>query len=86
MAQIKTIAAGHTHADGLCIGDAATSKLAFNGATPVTQPANAAQAAVSGGALNSGDAGTDTVIGECRTLVNRLRLDLVTLGLIKGAA
>lgn len=77
MAKIKTISAGQTHADGLCIGDAATSKLAFNGATPVTQPAGAAQAAAAGGA---------TVDAECRTLANALRSALVTLGLIKGAA
>lgn len=85
MSAIKTISADHTQPDGLLIGNTGT-KLAFLGAAPVVQPASAAQAAVSAGALNSGDAGTDTVIGECRTLVNRLRTDLVTLGLIKGAA
>lgn len=77
MAQIKTIAAGHTHADGLCIGDAATSKLAFNGTAPIVQPSGAAQAAAAGGA---------TVDAECRVLANALRTALVNLGLIKGAA
>lgn len=86
MASYRKLYAAQTQPDGMMVGLSAAEKLAFHGATPVVQPASAAQAAVSAGALNSGDAGTDTVIGEIRTLANRLRLDLVTLGLIKGAA
>jgi len=73
MAAIKTIAAGHTHADGLCIGDAATSKLAFNGSTPVTQPSGAGQA-------------IPTDLASVIVFCTKIRLDLVTLGLIKGSA
>lgn len=77
MAKIKTIAAGQTHADGLCIGNAATEKLAFNGTAPIVQPSGAGQAAAAGGVTQD---------AECRTLANALRTALVDLGLIKGAA
>jgi hypothetical protein len=83
-------------------------KIGFAGAAPVVRPVGANQAAVAAatyaapnaGAVNSGDAGTDTVItslrtqliapaadvADIRTKYNQVRGDLVTLGLIKGAA
>lgn len=91
MALIKTIAAGQTHPDGLCIGDATTSKLAFNGTAPIVQPVGAGQiawaaatyAAPNAGAANSGDATTDTVIGSLRTQLIALAAD-VALGRTLG--
>jgi hypothetical protein len=83
---------------GTKLGTAANQKLGFFGAVPVAQPTAAAQAAL---VDNSGGAASDTIaaIGaaynqdEVRNAVaslaakfNRLRTDLVALGLIKGAA
>jgi hypothetical protein len=61
----------------LTILSAVTQKLGFYGTTPVVQPAHADQAAATGGATQD---------AEARTLLNRIRADLVALGLIKGAA
>ena len=88
MSAIKTVSAGHAHSDGLLLGNT-SEKLAFLGATPVVQPASAAQAAVATtGSTTSTPYGytTSAQADAIVTLVNRLRLDLVTLGLIKGAA
>jgi hypothetical protein len=95
------------HVDGVTIGETAAIKAGFHGAA-VIQRSGAAQAALgaptyaapNAGALNSGDAGTDTVIGSLRTqlialaadnathvtLINELRAALVAKGLIKGSA
>ena len=73
--------------------------MAFFGATAVVKPVSANQAAT-GPAAPAGGAGAAaggwssaadrdlaiTLINQTRTLVNQLRADLVTLGLIKGAA
>lgn len=75
-------------------------KGAFFGATPIVQPVGAGQAAVATTAVTT--AATQTtpygfatstqaddltaVVAANRTLVNQLRADLVSLGLIKGAA
>lgn len=83
MSAIKTITADHTQPDGLLIGATGT-KLGFLGAAPVVQPASAAQAVAV--AASGGEAPTEAEFNAVVTLVNRLRLDLVTLGLIKGAA
>jgi hypothetical protein len=72
---------------GSKIGTAVTQKLGFFNATPVVQPASAAQAAVvTTGASTSAYGYTEAQANAIVTLVNRLRADLVTLGLIKGAA
>ena len=76
---------------GTKIGTATTQKLGFWNATPVVQPASANQAALS---LDVDVTGIDTVdltainanFTSIQTLVNQLRSDLVTAGLIKGAA
>lgn len=76
---------------GTKIGTATGQKLAFWNATPVIQPASANQAALS---LDVDVAGSDTVdkaainsnFAALQTLVNQLRSDLVSAGLIKGAA
>lgn len=76
---------------GTKIGTATSQKLGFWNATPVIQQASAAQAAVT---PSTSFTGSDTVdkatvlaaVQAVETLVNRLRLDLVTTGIIKGAA
>lgn len=76
---------------GTKVGTATSQKLGFWNATPVIQQASAAQAAVT---PSTSYTGSDTVdkatvlaaVQAVETLVNRLRLDLVTTGVIKGAA
>lgn len=72
MASIKLVEAGHTHPDGLQLGKTG-EKIGFLGAAPIVRPAHADQAIAT-------DAASVIV------LANRLRLDLVNLGVIKGAA
>jgi hypothetical protein len=71
---------------GTKVGTSVSQKLGFYNATPVVQPAAAAQAAVSGTADSTYSTNEQNLINDLVTLVNRLRSDLVTLGLIKGAA
>ncbi len=74
---------------GTKIGTATSEKIGFWNATPVIQQASAAQAAVATtGSTNSSPYGFTTAAqaDAIVTLVNQLRADLVTLGLIKGAA
>lgn len=76
---------------GSKIGTAVGQKLGFWNATPVVQPASANQAVLS---LDVDVTGADTVdkaaintnFTAIQTLVNQLRADLVTAGLIKGSA
>lgn len=76
---------------GSKIGTAVGQKIGFWNATPVVQPAGAAQAAVT---PTTAITGTDTVdeaatlaaIQAVETLVNGLRTALVNAGIIKGAA
>ncbi len=74
----------------------------FYGASPITQPSGSNQAAVATTAITTAAITTTTnaygyatttqadniaaIADACRTLVNQLRSDLVTLGLIKGSA
>lgn len=76
---------------GTKIGTATAQKLGFWNVTPVIQQASAAQAAVTPSTdLTGGDtvsaAGVLAAVQAVETLVNRLRADLVTVGIIKGAA
>lgn len=76
---------------GTKIGTATTQKIGFWNATPVVQPASASQAILS---LDVDVTGADTVdkaaintnFTSIQTLVNQLRSDLVTAGIIKGSA
>lgn len=72
MSAIKTISADHVNTDGLLVGITG-GKLAFNGATPVIQPVGAGQA-------------IPTDLPSCIVWITKVRLDLIALGLIKGAA
>lgn len=76
---------------GSKIGTAVSQKIGFWNATPVIQQASAAQGAVTPSTdLTGGDtvsaAGVLAAVQAVETLVNRLRADLVTVGIIKGAA
>ena len=73
---------------GTKFGKSVSEKLGFWNVTPVIQPTNAAQAAVATTAATqtnpygySTQAQADGII----TLLNRIRTDLVALGLIKGS-
>ena len=88
---------GDYNPDGTDIGQDASDKIGFYGTTPAVQPHATAQSAVATATLATvasttltGDDLTAinalvTRAGALTTLVNRLRADLVTLGLIKGS-
>lgn len=83
---------------GVSVGQSASDQVGFYGETPVIQPAATAQSAVATTAITTlatTPTYTDIAIAvnsliarnsAAVTLVNRLRADLVTLGLINGAA
>ena len=76
--------------NGTKIGTATDQKLALYGVTPVVQPTSSDQASLS---LDLDVSGLDTVsladvnanFTSIQTLVNQLRSDLVSLGIIKGS-
>ena len=76
--------------EGTKFGTATGQKLCFWAQTPTSQPTSANQASVS---LDVDVTGGDTVdkaainsnFSSIQTLLNRLRSDLVTIGLIKGS-
>lgn len=86
-------------ADGYAVGQSATDLVGFYAATPIVQPTSASQAAITNSAGGTGSATTglqaltstynSTLIANSFatvvTLVNQLRTDLVSLGLIKGS-
>ena len=82
----NNIVAGTT--TGVKVGTAITQKLGFYNATPIVQPAAAAQAAVATtGATSSTPFGyTEAQANAIVALVNEMRSTLVNLGLMKGAA
>ena len=82
----NNIVAGTT--TGVKVGTAITQKLGFYNATPIVQPAGAAQAAVvTTGATDSTPFGyTEAQANTIVALVNEMRSTLVNLGLMKGAA
>lgn len=86
--------------DGHVAGQAATSKYAFYGATPIAQPSGANQAAVTdaSGGTAAATNGILTLTGTYNSTIiadaiatlaaqgNAIRGALVSLGLIKGSA
>jgi UDP-N-acetyl-D-mannosaminuronic acid transferase (WecB/TagA/CpsF family) len=75
-------------ADGTILGQTTASKVGFYGKTPVIQPTSASQAAAASTASTSTNPfgfTTSTQANAVVTLVNQLRSELVTLGLIKGS-
>lgn len=89
-------------ADGIYVGQDSADKVGFYGTTPVAQPSSASQASVAAlGTTTISAANTSAVFGfssstaaaalvtkieSLRVLVNQLRSELVTLGVIKGSA
>ena len=88
--------------DGVCLGRAAADKIGFYGTTPAVQPSGATQAAVATTAITTAAITTTTnnygyadttqanniaaIAAANRKLLNQIRSDLVTLGIIKGSA
>jgi hypothetical protein len=71
---LKELSSGNS--DGTRLGQSASDKLGFYGlTTPIVQPAHTDQGAITAGATTT----------ACNTLANRLRTDLVALGIIKGS-
>lgn len=62
------------------------SKVGFYDKNPISQPASANQAAVSGTAGSTYTATEQQLLNNVVTLANALREALVNLGLIKGSA
>lgn len=74
--------------DGYRMGQAATDKCSFYGATPIVQPSGAAQAAVGTAASITTAAhgfATGTQADAIVALANEMRSVLVNLGLMAGA-
>lgn len=74
--------------DGARVGNTSTELIAFFGAIPVAQPSSGSQAAVSTAAATTGSAiygFTSAQANGIVTLLNQIRSDLVTLGLLKGS-
>jgi hypothetical protein len=78
---------GSNGPDGANVGLSATEKIGFYGTTPVVQPASASQAAVTTSVTTTRT--TTAVYTDVEALIvlaNQLRSELVSLGLISGAA
>lgn len=72
----------------------------FYGASPIAQPSGSTQAAIATTVITTAATSTTPygfatitqannvaiIADACRTLVNQIRTDLITLGLIKGSA
>jgi hypothetical protein len=72
---------------GTKIGTATTNKIGFWNATPVAQQADSTQGEVTTSVTTTATTtNLKTTVAAMLTLLNRLRLDLVTTGIIKGAA
>jgi len=85
---------GTNSSDGTCVGKSATEKVGFFGADPITRPSDGDQATVRTTALDeTADNATNTTVhgnivsdlNAAKTLVNQLRSDMVSVGLIKGS-
>lgn len=84
--------------DGHRVGQSASDKVGYWGATPVAQPSATAQSAVATTTIDTVGSTTLTAadlttlnsiqarVVALTTLTNQLRSDLVTTGLIKGSA
>lgn len=96
MATIKQLTDGGP--DGSYVGQSASDKVGFYGTTPAVQPSGTSQSAVATTAITTlatTPTATDIAIAVNSlisrvaanvTLINQVRSDLVTLGLLKGSA
>ena len=81
-------AVSYNSPDGAKIGKTSAELLGFWGVTPVVQQTSASQAAVATDAATTGAATygfTSAQANGIVVLLNRLRLDLVTTGIILGS-
>lgn len=83
----SNVLASFVHNAGGTLRNAGTTRIEWNatgigffGVTPVARPT--ALTAADAGALNTGDAGSDTVIGNMRTRIGELEAKLQALGLL----
>lgn len=83
-----TVTGAATMNGNVVVGNATTDTIGFYGATAVAQIAAATQASVSAPTISETPtkAQLDAAFLATNTLLNKLRADLVTLGLIKGSA
>jgi len=86
MAQVRELS--QYNPDGTRLGQSTADKLGFFGlTTPIVQPSGASQGTVTKTTTTTSTTTALTVdIDAVRVLANKLRSDLVALGLIKGAA
>lgn len=76
---------GDGRPDGITVGES-SGKIGFYGVTSVVQPSGASQAAAASTTTTTATTtALQTDIDALRVLLNKLRADLVTLGLIAGA-
>jgi len=73
--------------DGTRLGQSSTDKIGFYGlATPIVRPSGASQAAATNTTTTtSTTTALTTDLDAVRVLVNKIRTDLVALGLIAGS-
>ena len=73
--------------DGVCLGQSSTDKIGFYGlATPIVRPSGSSQAAYTKTTTTTTTTTALTVdITALAVLVNKMRTDLVALGLIAGS-
>jgi hypothetical protein len=73
--------------DGARLGQAAADKVAFWGATPITQPTSSAQAALTLTTALSGGFGftTSAAFAAFTAQLENIRASLVLMGLLKGS-
>lgn len=83
-----TVGGTSTLNGNVVVGSEATDTIGFYGATPTARIAAATQAQVSAPTISAAPtkAELDAAFLATNTLLNKLRADLVTLGLIKGSA
>lgn len=73
--------------DGAMVGQNSSDKVGFYGTTPVVQPSSASQAAVTATITTTAVlTQVATQASANTTLLNQIRSELVTLGLLKGSA
>jgi len=89
LVQVGSMSAGAaTLTDNVQVGGTAAGKVGFFGATPIVQPAATAQSAVTTTASTTTTPFGYTTSAQAEgivTLLNRIRTDLVSLGIVKGS-
>jgi hypothetical protein len=78
---------GDNRPDGVCIGSSSTEKVGFFGTAPADQPAGSGQAAVTTSITTTATTtNIETTVTAILVLLNKIRTDLVELGIMKGSA